>query len=130
MSRTRGSSHRFHQDDGVVLGKGGVPLTPAGAPALDRQGNYVSPAAAALTAPRNIPGHVVLKGPGAEPVPMPGAITGYCASPQSWARDMDAWELAQMLNMLLPDGFVINVTADEHARMQGNLRRHFMAVRG
>ena len=125
-----------------MLGKGGVPMSPvpgqsAPPPKLDRQGNYISPAVAHLQpAPRNLAGHVVLRGPGAEPVPAQGAIVGYRADSKSWSRGMDAWDLARLLDLAfrhsaddLADGFVINLSIEEFGKLDGNLRQHFMAVR-
>ena len=102
---------------------------------LDRQGNPISPSAAYLAKAPRLSGSTVLEGPGAEPVPPPAKIIGYRASPKSWSRDLDAWELAHLLNMALKqpkhlgDGFIIEVTEDEFARLPGDLRRHFMPVR-
>lgn len=130
-----------------MLGKGGVPMSPTGAPnappsfdpnakvPLDRQGNYVSPAASTLHRPRNLAGNVVLRGPGAEPVAVQPQIVGYRSSAASWSRDMDAWELAKLLDLAfrnpgdLGAGFAVEVSVEEYGRMEGNLRRHFMAVR-
>lgn len=145
MARTRGSSERFHQDGGVVLGKGGVPISarPNAGPLshdmdqpapLDRQGNPVSPAAAYLRQPMNISGHTVLRGPGAEPVPVAPTVTGYRANSKSWSRNLESHELAQLIDMLLlgagdKRGFVVDVTPEQFATLRGDLRRHFMAVR-
>src|SRR5271165_1979645 len=149
MGRTRGSSTKFHQDDGVLLGKGGVPIpagavttqmTPAAYPdgmpiPLDRQGAPISPAVAKLAPVQRLSGNVVLQGPGAEPVASQPAITSYRADSKSWGRSMEAWELARLLDLAfrhpgdLGDGFVVNLTPDEYVRLDGNLRRHFMAVR-
>lgn len=146
MARTRGMSHKFHQDDGFVSGKGGQPIqaTPVhlkpmsvDAPVqLDRTGQYVSPAAQNLVPPRNIPGHYSFHGPGAEPVAPRSQIIGYRAAPATWARDMDGWELGHLLDLAfrhdpgdLGAGFVVEITTDEFNKLPGNLRRHFMAVR-
>lgn len=123
MAHTRGASHKFHQDDGVML---------------DRQGNPISPAATLLTNQRNIAGHEVLHGPGAEPVPEQMPITAYRADRNSWSQNMEAFELARLIDLAfngghkkdLVDGFVVTLTPDEYTRLDGNLRRHFMAVRG
>lgn len=135
MARTRGASHEFHLDDGVLLGKDGTPI-PTGLPAaLDRQGNYISPAAAHLVQPRNMPGHMVVQGPGTQAsAPIP-AIVGYRANAASWARNMEAWELARLLDMAfqngdsLDDGLMVDVTPEQFNKMEGNLRRHFMPFR-
>jgi hypothetical protein len=142
MARTRGAS-QFHQDEGVILGKGGVPIAPTiqtfsppRAP-LDRQGHYISPAASALAAPLALNGETVVEGPGAEPPPSPQEITAYRATAETWARNMEAWELARLLDVAfrhsaddLADGFVITLSPAEYVRLDANLRRHFMAVRG
>lgn len=143
MSRTRGSSVRF-MDDGVLTGKGGEPLpvspfvSKANAlpPSLDKHGNFVSPAAAHIDAPKRISGSTVFYGPGAEPVPVMPPIVGYRAEPKTWAKNMEAHELARLIDMLLRqpapelgDGLVVNVSLEEWAKMDGNLRRHFMPVR-
>ena len=120
----------------MVLGKGGVPLAPTRTP-LDRQGNFVSPAAVNLTNQRNLAGHVVLRGPGAEVPPVLGEIIGYRADAESWSKNMEAHELARLLDLAfrrdaegLADGFVVRLTPTEYAALDGNLRRHFLAVRG
>jgi hypothetical protein len=143
MARTRGISERFHQDDGVLLGKNGQPLPvspfvakPSSGPVpLDRQGHYVSPAAGSLVRPRNMSGSLVLNGPGAEPLAPPMAVVGYRCAPDTWARDMDAYEVANLIDMMLKhpgdltDGLTMRITVEEFNRLGGDLRRHFMAVR-
>ena len=109
MARTRDASARFVQ--------------------LDRQGVPISPSAAFLKSQPSISGHVVLKGPGAEPVPVPQPIIGYRADSKSWSRNMEAHELAQLVAMVLGN-FVVNITPEEYAKLSGDVRRHFMAVRG
>ena len=148
MAHTRGVSRKFVPDDGVILGKGGVPLDPTGnavsggAPAydgsvqLDRDGNPVAPVAAGMKKqPVRMDGHAVVRGPGAERIPDPGVITGYRADSATWARGMDAWTLAKLLDLALrkpadlADGFVVNLTPEEFATLPGDLRMQFVAVR-
>ena len=141
MSRTRGASKTLHDDDGIVLGKGGVPLSPHGGPPehegrvpLDRQGNAVSPSAAYLAPVRKLSGDTVLRGPGAEPAAAPRRPVLYRSDRTSWSRLMDAFDLAQMLDLALRDpgklgeGLVVEVTPEEHARLSGNMRLHFKPV--
>jgi hypothetical protein len=153
MARTRGSSDRFHQDDGILLGKGGVPIPtrpvtsqmlpqpvayePGERVPLDRQGVPISPAAARLPSQvMSLSGSTVLRGPGAEPVPVASPVTGYRSDRKSWAGNMEPIELAKLIDLAfagkgeLGDGFVVEVTVEEFAKMDGNLRRHFMPVRG
>jgi hypothetical protein len=142
MSRTRGASATLHDDDGVMLDKFGKPMGPStGMPMppllerLDRAGNPISPAAAVLQPVRALSGNRVLQGPGAEPVPVMPAIVGYRADKASWSKNMEAHELAQLLDLAfrnpgdLGDGFVVNLTPEEYGKLGGDVRRHFMAVR-
>ena len=145
MARTRGVSARF-SDGGELLGKGGVPLNPQGDAQLghdpdqpirlDKAGNYISPAAAYISAPRNLSGNVVLYGPGAEPLAQAPRIVAYRADRKSWAKNMEAHELALLLDMAfanpgdLGDGFVVQIATDQFATVPGDLRRHFLPVYG
>lgn len=100
---------------------------------LDRQGNPVSPSAAYLQRAPKLSGGTVLQGPGAEPVPELQPITGYRADAQSWARNMEAYDLCQLLDLWLRRqgaSFTVDLTAAEHATLPGDVRRHFMPVRG
>lgn len=117
MARTRGSS-------------GIAPV------ALDRQGNYVSPAASGMNPPRRIAGDKVFHGPGAEPVPESKLVMGWRCAPDTWSRNMDAFELAHLIDELLKHpgdlggGLVLEVDAEAYEKMDANLRRHFVPVRG
>jgi hypothetical protein len=131
MSRTRGASGSFdYSGDGEMLGKGGVPII-SGQPqrvVLDRQGNPISPAAYTMAAPRALSGSTVLHGPGAEPVPDPGKIVGYKADRTTFSKNMEAYDLVQLLELML-GALSIRITPEVYATLNGNLRQHFMAVR-
>lgn len=134
MSRTRGSSHRFHQDDGVLLGKGGEPIpVPMHQPVrLDRNGAPISPVVANMQMPiRRLSGHTVLQGPGAEAVPAPPPIVAYRADKASWNKNMQAYELAFLLDMVLKDmgGLSVEVSQEVFNTMKGDFKQHFMPVR-
>jgi hypothetical protein len=112
------------------------PNAPPAPVAIDRKtGGYVSPAAANLAIPRNMPGNLVLHGPGAEPVPVPPAIVGYRCGPDTWSRNMEGYEVARLVDMAMRtpgeagDGLTMEITIEEYAKLPGDLRRHFMAVR-
>ena len=98
---------------------------------LDKQGNPISPQAAFLQKTPNISGSTVLQGPGAEPVPVRGAIKKWRADPRSWARNMDAIELAHMWHVFLRKhgGFVIELEEADYMALPADARRHFMGVR-
>ena len=145
MARTRNASANFN-DGGVLLGKGGVPisqipgqpLTPqayADRTPLDRQGNPISPQVANLRPVRSLGGGVVLHGPGAEPVPVAPPVVSYRADRSTWSRNMEAYDLAMLLDYAfsnpgtLGEGLVVEVSEAEFATMKGDLRRHFMPVR-
>lgn len=141
MSRTRGASKTLHDDDGIVLGKGGVPLSHTSGPPehegrvpLDRQGNPVSPSAAYLAPVRKLSGDTVIRGPGAEPAPARRMPVMYRSDRASWSRLMEAFDLAMLLDLALRDpgklgeGLVIEVTPEEHARLSGNMKLHFKPV--
>jgi len=146
MSRTRGVSQNLYDGGGVLTGKGGepIPVSPfvskanAITPSFDKQGNPVSPAAtvAYQNAPRRIHGATVFHGPGAEPVPVQPRIVGYRAEPKTWSKNMEAYELARLIHMLLRappakmgDGLIVDVSVEEWNHLDGDLRRHFMPVR-
>jgi hypothetical protein len=131
MSRTRGASGNFdYSGDGEMLGKGGVPLAagPIQRVTLDRQGHAISPAAYQMAAPRALGGGTVLHGPGAEPVADPGRVVAYKADRTTFSRNMEAYELVGLLEMMLGKINVL-VTPEEFATLNGDLRRHFKAVR-
>jgi hypothetical protein len=129
MAHTRGASRKFVPDDGVLLGKGGVPL--------DRNGNPVAPIMAdgKRQAPPMLHGHTVLQGPGAEPPKETAPVVGYRADRKSWSKQMTGWELACLLDMALrkpgdlSEGFTIHLTLEEYAALPGDLRQHFVQVR-
>jgi len=133
MSRTRGASNKYYLGDGEVTGKGGevlvatrpAPIQPA---RLDRQGNYISPAASQIDAPRNIPANVSFRGPGAEPVPVAAPITGYRCDKNSLARSIEAWDLFQIIDLAM-GGLKVDVTPEQFQSLPGDVRRHFVSVR-
>lgn len=131
MSRTRGASGNFdYSGDGEMLGKGGAPLVagPIQRVTLDRQGNAISPAAYQMAAPRSLSGGTVLHGPGAEALPDPAAIVGYKADLSTFSKNMEAYELAKLLEMMLGE-LIIRVPPEVFNTLTGDVRRHFMAVR-
>lgn len=139
MARTRDASKAFHDDDGVVLGKGGVPLSPIplgydGRVPLDKQGNAISPSAAHLAVVRKMSGDTVVRGPGAEPVPQARQPVAYRSDRTTWSRSMEAFDLAMLLDLALRDpgklgeGLVVELTPEDYARLSGNMRLHFKPV--
>lgn len=152
MARTRGTSGIEHRDDGVLLGKGGVPIPtspvttqmlPAGPPQypddatvpLDRGGNFVSPVAPTVRGltPMRMDGRTVVHGPGAEPPPAPRVAIAYRSNRGSWPRNMEAFELAMLLDLgsrgfSTGEGFTVEVPPEEHAKLDGNLKRLFVPV--
>jgi len=98
---------------------------------LDRQGNPISPAAAHLQRTGRISGGTILEGPGVEPIVPQPAIVGYRASVRSWSRNMDAFELAMLFDLMMRKhgGFRIDLTPEEFSTLPGDVRRHFLAVR-
>ena len=114
MARTRNASYR---DDGELLGKGGVPLSQAGVPV-----------------PAKMDGHAVVHGPGAAPAKLT-PITEYRSDITTWARSMDAWTLARLIDLALRrpedlgNGLSVTVTADEWMTLPADLRMQFMPVR-
>lgn len=116
MARSRGASANFER--------------------LDRTGHYVSPAAVFLQKTKNLSGHITLQGPGAEAVPEPLPTLCYRADPKSWSRNMDAYELACLIDMAfrhpekVGDGLVMTLTEAEYLALNGDMRRHFVRVRG
>jgi hypothetical protein len=137
MARTRGISAFFDLTEPELTGAGGVaipiPAAPAAPPPiervrLDRQGNPISPVAKHLTMPKNLSGNTVLHGPGMELPKNYGETIGYQADRKSIARDIDAWELAGLLELMVGK-IVVRLDPDQYATLGGDLRRHFLAVR-
>ncbi|MDE2100373.1 MAG: hypothetical protein KGL39_24185 [Patescibacteria group bacterium] len=135
MARTRGISQNFHQDDGIVLGKNGEPISPTPVRIDRKTGTFVSPSAAGLNPPLAMNGNTVLTGPGAMPVSPLLPVVGYRATGATISRDMDGWELWHLLDLAfkhpgeLGAGLVIELTEAEWLKLSGDLRRHFMPVR-
>jgi hypothetical protein len=118
MARTHGAgSVRFHQDDGVVLGKGGVaiPTTPTrGVPTLHP---HAQPIVLHMDE-----GEIVVP-----PKPEAKAAVAYewhCNS-TTWGRNMDGYQALHLLNAIL-DGELAVVLSDEQVRkLPSDLRWHF-----
>jgi hypothetical protein len=110
-----------------------VPLpTPVHQVRLDRQGNAISPVVANMQMPiKRLSGHTVLHGPGAEPIPAPLPIVAYRADKHSFSRNMEAYDLALLIDVVLKDmgGLSVNVTEAEFALLPGDVRQHFMPIR-
>jgi len=110
---------RFHQDDGVLLGKGGVPiptspvrgistLYPHGQPTVVHvdDGEIVPPAAVPPTVPIAPPDFV------------------WVCDASTWQRNMDGWVAMQVLNAIL--GPLSLTLTDEQARkLPAECRWHF-----
>lgn len=121
----------MHLDDGVMLGKGGVPIAApvhdinARVP-LDRQGNAISPAAYTMGRSASLSGDTVLHGPGAEPVPTPPTTVAYRCDQTTIQRNIEAWDLVQIMGMGdIRSGIEINV--EKYNTLIGDIRRHFKA---
>ena len=131
MSRTRGASSRF-SDGGELLGKGGVPLPVPDHVRLDRQGQAISPVVAHMQMQiKRLSGHTVLQGPGAEPVTPLAPITSHRCDRTTFSKNMQAYDLALLLDMVLKDmgGFSVEVSEAVFSTLPGDLRQHFTAVR-
>ena len=116
MARTHGASNRFHQDDGVVLGKGGVPIDPTspirGIPELHPHGQP----GAILEAPAPVvetPEH-----------PAPVEFIYRCDK-STWGRNMDGWQALQLLNVIMGGELVTEITEDEFSKLPSDVRWHF-----
>lgn len=129
MARTHGASQRFHQDDGVVLGKGGAPIptTPVrGVATLNPHG-----------APKPAP--AVQHMDDGEIVPPPGVDVPAAAEPAvsyawvcdktTWQRNMDGWQALQLLNVMLKDmlgsELSATLTQEQMGRLPADTRWHF-----
>lgn len=102
---------------------------------LDKQGQPISPSAAYLAKAPNLSGGTVLKGPGAEPAPPPPAYKTFRADRRSWSKNMEAYELALLLDLAfrhpgkLREGFIVDLEEPEYLALSGDVRRHFLGVR-
>jgi len=117
MARTRGLGTtvrrpEYDDDGGVLLGKGDEPLSPIPVRlTLPRQDE--PPAAAA---------------PPPEPSPMPVPVYGYRCDKKTWLRSMEAFELAQLLQVLLGTELSAILDADSWAKLSPDVKRHFHRV--
>lgn len=118
MARTHGASQnsqptsRFHQDDGIVLGKGGesIPTSPMrGIPALN---------------PHEAPVLVhVDDGVLAETPRVPTEFVWVCDK-TTWQRNMDGWVMMHILDAMM--GPLVATLTDEQARkLPPDCRWHF-----
>lgn len=115
MARTRGLDlvRRPEYDDagGVLLGRGEEPLSPVPArpPALARQEEL----SAAIE-------------PALEPPVAPAY--GYRSDQKTWLRSMEAFELAQLLQVLLGAELSVTLDADSWSKLSPDVKRHFHRV--
>lgn len=109
----------------------GIPDTYA-AQALNREGRP----AGAREAPHSLSAGYVADGPGVQAMAADaGRIIAYRADKTTFARNMEAFDLAMLLDLMLSnpgelgDGFAVEITQDQYNQLSGDVRRHFMAVR-
>lgn len=105
------------------------------AAALDRQGNPISPQAASLRRAPPMNASTVVQGPGQLPTSEPLPIRCYRSEPKTWTRNMEAWDLAMLIDLVLKhhdhieEGLVVELSPDEYARLPGDVSRHFLPIR-
>lgn len=116
MARTRGIEDNYA---GVLTSRDGKPI-PTGRDA---------------TMVHSMPSSHVVHGPGTQPVAPGGQIIGYRADRSTWSKNMEAHELATMLDLAfanpaaLGGGFMFDISVEQWTALSGDVRRHFMAVR-
>lgn len=94
---------------------------------LDRKGDWVSPAAAALRRPDAMKNDYPKAPPPSDDAPVvTRRIVGYRAERDTWGKSMTAWELARLLDMAM--GLSVKATPAEFAAMPADLKQHFMPV--
>jgi hypothetical protein len=104
MARTRGASHSFHQDDGVLLDKEGKPVDPfARRDALPAVQSQPVPAA---------------------PVEPPKPAR-YLCDESTWSRSMDAFDAMLLMQVYLGEKFSVEMDAEKLATLHPNARQHF-----
>lgn len=126
MARTHAAgSVRFHQDDGVVLGKGGVPIptTPTrGVPTMYPHGQ---------PAIRHMDDGEIIPSPKIESKPVSTAPTEYewRCDRTTWGRSMDGFQVMHLLNAMMQEMFgkeLAVILTDEQARkLPSDTRWHF-----
>jgi hypothetical protein len=115
MSRTRGASNAFHQDDGVVLDKEGKPIPtgrPVGVIHMD-DGEIVPPPE--KPAPASV---------------SPSAALSFVCDRSTWRRDMDGYEALHLLEVMMGAPMTATLTPEQFVQLPADVRRHFRRVRG
>ena len=81
-------------------------------------------------------GHSVVHGPGVTPPAPVRPVVAYRSDRRCWARGMDGWALAHLIDLglrggpeALADGLVVTVSEEEFQRLPGDVRMHFKPVR-
>lgn len=127
MARTHGASNRFHQDDGVVLGKGGVPIptTPIrGIPTMHPHGSP-SPNVQHMDDGEIVPPVVTA------PVASAPVATTYVfeCNKTTWQRNMDGFQAMHLLNAmlgnLLGSELSVTLTYEQVQSLPPDVRWHF-----
>lgn len=103
---------RFHQDDGILLGKGGEPLptTPTrGVPTLTPHVQHMDDGE--LIAPPKPP----------EPAPVQESV--YVCDKTTWQRNMDGYQALHLLDLML-GGLSVTLTPEQFAQVKPDIRWH------
>lgn len=117
MARTHGATQnaqptsRFHQDDGVLLGKGGVPIPTSPIRGITALNPHGAPVVAEAVAP------VV-----AMPV-VPDEFV-WVSDKTTWQRNMDGWVAMQILDAML-GGIAVTLTDEQARKLPSDCRWHF-----
>jgi hypothetical protein len=108
MARTRGASNVVHVGEAELLGRDGVPLNP-----------FVPGATVAIEA-ATVPPVVV-------PPPVDDKPRQYHCDASTCAREMDAWEMMQLLNLMF-GGLTIDLSEERFNALRPDVKRHFRPV--
>ncbi len=106
MARTRGSSNAvIHDDDGELLDKEGKPIDPVAHHAS--VGDPIE-----IVTPPEVPEPVV-------------SMVVHVADERSLRRDMEAWELGQLLTLIMGP-WSVRVPDADFMKLSPDIRRHFV----
>lgn len=121
MARTHSAGTIRVQDDGVVLGKGGVPIptTPTrGVPTLHPHGDAL-PAAPV----QHMDGGGIVS-----PPPQAAVSHVFLCDKTTWHRNMDGYQAMHLLTLMLPDMLTVTLTHTDLMKIPADVRLHFRKV--
>jgi len=94
---------------------------------LDRAGNPISPNA---PLPRKLSNDDVVPTPPQAVPELEPPVTRYLCNDKTMRRDLDAWQLAQLLALAMGSPLEISLTPEEFMRLPPDVKANFLPVRG